>query len=126
MVASENKREKLIRNVEEELSSSGYRVSRKTIKEKNLLGEENRYELIHAVSIDEKTIITIRLRGIEDKHRIHITTTASSNIEAERKADKLESIGLRVHEEESTVTASGTVSSKNLLRRIREMIDSVR
>ncbi|WP_245521834.1 hypothetical protein [Staphylothermus hellenicus] len=124
LVASE-KKEKIYNDVERILINRGYHVTRKNISEKDLMGEEKNYEIIHAVSKNEKTIITIRLEYLENSHRLHVSTkTGQANI-SEIIADKLESLGLRVYKNGKHVDASGIIKSHNLARKVKDVLDNV-
>ncbi|ABN70352.1 hypothetical protein Smar_1260 [Staphylothermus marinus F1] len=124
MVASE-KKEKKYKDVEQILINRGYYVTRKNISEKDLMGEEKNYEIIHAVSRDEKTVITIRLEYLKDSHRLHVSTKTGQARVSEIIADKLESLGLRVHEDGKQVDASGIIKSNNLARKVKDVLDNI-
>ncbi len=108
------------------LKNRGYKVTIKKISEKNLLGEERGFHLIHAVSSDSKTIITVRISSQEDKHRLHVITHRKSKNVISEIANRLENIGLRVLEEDEGVSAAGLFDSENIYGKVAKAIDIVK
>ena len=112
----------LTNNVRQELNRKGYRTIIKTVSEKDLFGNSIKYDMIHAVSRDEKTIITIRLGFLRNRHRVHISakTGRSENI-----ADKLEDIGYRVAGVEEEISASAIFDTKELVSKIKKTLETI-
>lgn len=124
MVATENSA--LSNKITAVLRNKGYRVTIKRISEKNLLGEERGFHLIHAVSSDNKTIITVRISSQKDKHRLHITAHRKSKNTINEIASRLENMGFRVLGENEGVTAAGLFDSENIYGKITKAVDIVK
>ncbi len=115
MVAADN----LLNRVKKVLSSRGFRVKDKHIMEKDLFSEDIReFDLIHAVSGDEKIVLTIRLNK-RGNHRVHVSTRTSRS--DEKLAERLEEIGMRVQEDDEGLTAAVTTSSSELVDKINKI-----
>jgi len=113
---------RLTNSVRSELRRKGYRTMIKTVNEKDLFGNNIKYDMIHAISRDEKTIITIRLGFLGDKHRVHISAKTSH---LEDLADKLEDIGYRVVDTEEELTASAMFETRELISKIKRTLETI-
>ncbi len=109
----------LLDKVRKVLSSRGFKVRNKHIMEKDLFsGGIREFDLIHAVSGDERTVLTIRLDR-NGNHRVHVSTRTGRS--DEKLAEKLEEIGMRVQEDEEGVTAAVTINSSELVDKINKL-----
>ncbi len=122
MVAAEH--DKLSRAMGKLLESRGYRVRIQSVTEMNLMGEKNRLYVIHAVSSDERNIVTIRIHE-NDINRLRISLRRRNEGLRRILADKLEEAGFRVTETEEEVSGSITGCGEYLIDKMRDALNII-
>ncbi len=105
------------------LKNMGFRTINKQIMEIDLLGKTRITRLIHAVSGDEKTIITVRMYR-DGMHRIHISIN-NNNALLEKTIQQLENMGIKIHEDEKGITAAATISSNEIIEKLNRILEIV-
>ncbi len=106
----------LARDITERLKAMGYRVSGRLVREVDILtGNIKDFELIHAVSSNERLVLTIRLAA-NGWNRLHLT--ASSNNISESELNRLEEAGFKVHVDKAGISATLTAGSDELIRKL--------
>lgn len=106
------------------LKNMGFRTINKQIMEIDLLGNTRVARLIHAVSGDEKTIITVRMYR-DGKHRIHISINNYNNAVLEKTIQQLENLGIKIHEDENGITAAAIITSNEIIEKLNRILEIV-
>ncbi len=122
MVAAEH--DKLSRALGKLLESRGYRVRIQSVTEMNLMGEKNKLYLIHAVSSDERNIVTIRIHE-NNINRLRISLRRRNEGLRHTLADKLEEAGFRVTETKEEVSGSITGCGEYLIDKMRDALNII-
>ncbi len=122
MVAAEQ--DKLSRALGKLLESRGYRVRIQSVTEMNLLGEKNRLYVIHAVSSDERNIVTIRIHE-NNINRLRVSLRRRNEGLRHTLADKLEEAGFRVTVTEEEVSGSVTGCGEHLIDKMRDALNII-
>ncbi len=122
MVAAEH--DKLSRALGKLLESRGYRVRIQSVTEMNLMGKKNRLYIIHAVSNDERNIVTIRIHE-NNKNRLRISLRRRNEGLRHALADKLEEAGFRVTETEEEVSGSIIGCGEYLIDKMRDTLNII-
>ncbi len=122
MVAAEH--DKLSRALGKLLESRGYRVRIQSVTEMNLMGEKNRLYVIHAVSSDERNIVTIRIHE-NNINRLRISLRRRNEGLRNTLADKLEEAGFRVTVIEEEVSGSVTGCGEYLIDKMRDALNII-
>ncbi len=122
MVAAEH--DKLSRALGKILESRGYRVRIQSVTEMNLMGEKNKLYVIHAVSSDERNIVTIRIHE-NNINRLRISLRRRSEGLRHTLADKLEEAGFRVTETEEEVSGSITGRGEYLIGKMKDALNII-
>ncbi|NPA98730.1 MAG: hypothetical protein GXO43_05060 [Crenarchaeota archaeon] len=122
MVAAEHDR--ITKALGKLLESRGYRVKIQSVTEMNLMGEKNRLYVIHAVSGDERNIVTIRIHE-NNTNRIRISLRRRNEGLRHSLADKLEEVGFRVTETDDEVSGSITGRGEYLMSKMRDALNII-
>ncbi|GEM_PF-3257462 len=122
MVAAEHDR--ITKALGKLLESRGYRVKIQSVTEMNLMGEKNRLYVIHAVSGDERNIVTIRIHE-NNTNRIRISLRRRNEGLRHSLADKLEEVGFRVTETDDEVSGSITGRGDYLMSKMRDALNII-
>ncbi len=122
MVAAEHDR--ITKALGKLLESRGYRVKIQSVTEMNLMGEKNRLYVIHAVSGDERNIVTIRIHE-NNTNRIRISLRRRNEGLRHSLADKLEEVGFRVTETDDEVSGSITGRGDYLMNKMRDALNII-
>ena len=122
MVAAEHDR--ITKTLGKLLESRGYRVKIQSVTEMNLMGEKNRLYVIHAVSGDERNIVTIRIHE-NNTNRIRISLRRRNEGLRHSLADKLEEVGFRVTETDDEVSGSITGRGDYLMSKMRDALNII-
>ncbi len=116
--------EEYISTVGEILSNNGFRYTFKHVREMTLLGSYNDVLLIHASSMDEKMVLTIRMVR-DDLNRLRISVR-NANDRVRERLETLESRGFSIYEDEDEIAVIGRIPGSRLVDALVEVLRLVK